>query len=77
VEFGLEVKERTAPRRVMTLAYANGRPGYIPHRSAYPAGGYEVDEAYRYYGYPACFAPEAGEAIVATAIDLVAEASTQ
>ncbi len=73
VEFGLEIKERSGPRRVVTLAYANGRPGYIPHRSAYPAGGYEVDEAYRYYGYPACFIPEAGEAIVATALDLLAE----
>ena len=75
VEFGLEIKERTAPRQVMTLAYSNGCPGYIPHRSAYPAGGYEVDEAYRYYGCPACFAPEAGEALVAAAIELVAEVS--
>ncbi len=71
VEFGLAIKERTAPRNVMTLAYANGTPGYIPHRSAYPDGGYEVDEAYRYYGYPACFAPEAGEALVETAIELL------
>ena len=55
----------------MTLAYANGRPGYIPHRSAYPAGGYEVDEAFRYYGYPSCFAPEAGELIVETALELL------
>ena len=71
VEFGLEIKGRSGSNQVMTLAYANGRPGYIPHRSAYPAGGYEVDEAYRYYGYPACFAPEAGEAIVEAAIDLL------
>lgn len=75
VEFGLEIKERTAPCQVMTLAYGNGCPGYIPHRSAYPAGGYEVDEAYRYYGNPACFAPEAGEALVAAAIELVTEVS--
>ncbi|MGH2549230.1 MAG: alkaline ceramidase, partial [Thermomicrobiales bacterium] len=73
VEFGLEIKQRVAPHRVITLAYANGRPGYIPHRSAYPAGGYEVDEAFRYYGYPSCFAPEAGELLVETAIDLVAQ----
>lgn len=72
VEFGLEIKQRSAPRSVMTLAYANGRPGYIPHRSAYPAGGYEVDEAFRYYGYPSCFAPEAGELIVETALELLA-----
>jgi neutral ceramidase len=73
VEYGLAIKERAAPRTVVTLAYANGRPGYIPHRSAYPEGGYEVAEAYRYYGYPACFAPEAGEALVDAAVDLLAE----
>ena len=73
VEFGLDIKQRFAPRGVMTMAYANGTPGYIPHRSAYPAGGYEVDEAYRYYGYPACFAPEAGEAVVAAAMDVLDE----
>jgi hypothetical protein len=72
VEFGLEIKERGGSERIVTLAYANGRPGYIPHRSAYPAGGYEVDDAYRYYGYPACFAPEAGELIVETALELLA-----
>ncbi len=73
VEFGLAIKAHAAPRAVMTLAYANGTPGYIPHRFAYPAGGYEVAEAYRYYGYPACFAPEAGEALVATACALLDE----
>jgi neutral ceramidase len=72
VEFGLEIKQRGTSPRIMTLAYANGRPGYIPHRSAYPAGGYEIEEAYRYYGYPACFAPEAGELIVETAVELLA-----
>jgi hypothetical protein len=71
VEFGLAIKERAAPRAVMTLAYANGAPGYIPHRSAYPAGGYEVDEAHRYYGAPACVAPEAGEAVVEAATEVL------
>ncbi|MGN6755198.1 MAG: neutral/alkaline non-lysosomal ceramidase N-terminal domain-containing protein [Thermomicrobiales bacterium] len=71
VEFGLAIKERAAPRPVITLAYANGTPGYIPHRSAYPEGGYEVEEAYRYYGYPACFAPEAGETLVEAALELL------
>jgi hypothetical protein len=77
VEFGLEIKQRGASSQIMTLAYANGRPGYIPHRSAYPAGGYEVEEAYRYYGYPACFAPEAGELIVETAVELLASVSVE
>lgn len=73
VELGLAIKAHAAPRAVMTLAYANGTPGYIPHRSAYPEGGYEVAAAYRYYGYPACFAPEAGEALIATACALLDE----
>jgi hypothetical protein len=71
VEFGLAIKAHAASRAVIMLAYANGTPGYIPHRSAYPAGGYEVDDAYRYYAYPACFAPEAGEAVVAAACRLL------
>jgi hypothetical protein len=71
VEFGLAIKQHAAPRPVLTLAYANGTPGYIPHRSAYPAGGYEVEDAYRYYGYSACFAPEAGEAVVEAACRLL------
>ncbi len=73
VEFGLAIKERAAGRNVVTIAYANGTPGYIPHRSAYPEGGYEVSEAFRYYGYPACFAPEAGEGLVEAALALLAE----
>jgi hypothetical protein len=73
VEFGLDIKRQGGSDQIVTLAYANGRPGYIPHRSAYPAGGYEVDDAYRYYGYPACFTPEAGEMVVATALELVAQ----
>ena len=73
VEFGLAIKERGAPGTIVTLAYANGTPGYIPHRSAYAAGGYEVDDAFRYYGAPAAFAPEAGEAVVAAALALLDE----
>jgi hypothetical protein len=71
VELGLAIKERAAPRKVVTIAYANGTPGYIPHRSAYAEDGYEVVEAHRYYGNPACFAPEAGEALVEAALALL------
>jgi hypothetical protein len=71
VEFGLAIKQHDASRPVLTLAYANGTPGYIPHRSAYPEGGYEVEDAYRYYGNPACYAPEAGEAVVDAACRLL------
>ncbi len=40
------------------LGYADGNPGYIPPEAEFAHGGYEVDEAHRYYGFPATFAPD-------------------
>lgn len=71
VEFGLEIKQRADHAALMVLAYGNSNPGYIPHRSAYASGGYEVSEAYRFYNYPAGFAPEAGEMLVEEALRLI------
>ncbi|MBV9546726.1 MAG: hypothetical protein JOY61_20350 [Chloroflexi bacterium] len=69
-ELGQAIKQR-AGRPIIVLGYANGSPGYVPHRSAYTEGGYEVVEAHRFYGQPAAFAPEAGEMLVGTALDLI------
>jgi neutral ceramidase len=77
VEFGLEIKQRARHPALMVLAYANSNPGYIPHRSAYAQGGYEVVEAYRFYNYPSGFAPEAGELLVSEALRLVQEVTAQ
>ena len=45
------------------ISLSDGVPGYIPDRVSYPAGGYEVAEAHRYYGLPAGFAPGSAEAL--------------
>jgi len=50
------------------LSLTNGVPGYIPPQQAYPAGGYEILEAHRYYGQPAAFEPGSAEAIVEQAL---------
>ena len=50
------------------VSLSDGNPGYIPSRDAYPAGGYEVAEAHRYYGLPAAFAPGAAELLVTAAV---------
>jgi hypothetical protein len=55
---------------VMTLAYADGVPGYIPPAGEYRYGGYEVDEAHRIYGMPATFAPGGAERLAEAAIAL-------
>ena len=46
------------------ISLADGVPGYIPPREAFPAGGYEVLEAHRYYGQPAAFAPGCAETLL-------------
>lgn len=58
--------------RSMTFGFADGCPGYIPPAGEYRHGGYEVEEAHRYYGMPAAFAPGAAEALVEAARGLVA-----
>jgi len=73
VELGIAVKEALAGHPVLILSCANGNVGYIPTRSAYAEGGYEIDEAFKYYGYPAALAPEAGELVVDSAIRLAGQ----
>ena len=52
----------------VTIGYADGVPGYFPPLDEYPHGGYEVDEAHRFYGMPAAFAPGCAERLAAAAI---------
>ncbi|SKC70926.1 neutral/alkaline non-lysosomal ceramidase N-terminal domain-containing protein [Krasilnikoviella flava] len=56
---------------VIVLGYSDGCPGYLPPREEYAHGGYEVDDAHRYYDMPAPFAPGAAEQLVAVACRLV------
>jgi hypothetical protein len=77
VELGLQIKQgilasgrKNGPRQVMIAGFSNGDVGYIPARRAYPKGGYEVAEAFRYYSYPAAIAPEGGEMIDAGAVGM-------
>jgi len=65
VEFGIEAKRkgRELGKHVLVVAYANGDIGYIPTPDSYEVGGYEVEWAYRYYGYPAALSAGAGARI--------------
>src|SRR5262249_55593291 len=42
VELGLQIKERSYPRRAVVVGYANGMTGYLPHKQAFERGGYET-----------------------------------
>jgi hypothetical protein len=72
VEHGLDLKAAVASEGpVVTVANALDAQGYVPYRTAYPAGGYEVEEAFRYYGRPGPFLPTAGERLAAAMLELV------
>ncbi|SFZ86335.1 Neutral/alkaline non-lysosomal ceramidase, N-terminal [Devosia enhydra] len=57
----------------IVIGFADDNPGYIPPASEFPFGGYEVDDAHRYYGQPATFAPGSAEALAEAAADAVRE----
>ncbi len=66
VELGISIKKASPFPHTMIVELANGSIGYIPNKSAYPEGQYEVVSA-------RC-APGSGEMLVAAATDLLAEA---
>lgn len=72
---GLDMRRRLAVEGPLyLLSYADDNPGYIPPRAEYAQGGYEVDEAHRYYGLGATVAPGTAERLAATGYDAAASA---
>ena len=68
-ETALSIRRRLG-EPLFVVGYCEGNPGYIPPRSEFPHGGYEVDEAHRYYAMPATFAPGSAEKLAETAVEL-------
>jgi hypothetical protein len=66
VQHGLRIKEQTFPFRTRVAGYADGMLGYVPHKDAFPHGGYETT-----FGYRSKLAPEAGDLLADAAIELV------
>ncbi|MFJ9033213.1 hypothetical protein ACIRQP_32800 [Streptomyces sp. NPDC102274] len=61
------------PGDTLVIGYADGCPGYIPPAGEFAHGGYEVDEAHRYYGMPAPFAEGAAERLTELAVAIGGE----
>lgn len=55
---------------VYVIGYANGLHSYLAPASQYAAGGYEIEEAWRYYGLPSNYEPEAAAMVVKTVVEL-------
>jgi neutral/alkaline ceramidase-like enzyme len=67
VRIGQEVARRSPFPHTVAMGYSNGLLGYVPTADAYPLGGYEVDDAYRYFG-TLMIAPES-EALILACVD--------
>lgn len=70
-ETALQIRESISRNPSFIIGFAEDNPGYIPPASEYAFGGYEVDEAHRYYGLPATFAAGSAEALAEAAIALL------
>jgi len=72
VELGQKLQDAWPHGPVFILGYSNDTTmGYIPTESAYAAGGYEVDVAFRYYGLDLPVAKGTGEQLVRKLKELI------
>jgi len=73
-ETALSIRAALGPERpAFVIGFADDNPGYIPPAREFQYGGYEVDDAHRYYGLPMTFAPGSAEALATCAIKLATE----
>jgi hypothetical protein len=56
----------------VVAGYSNGCPGYLPSADEYATGGYEVEDAHRYYGAPGPFAAGSLERLLDVTAEVVA-----
>lgn len=71
-ETGIAIRKSLGNAPAFVFSYADAVPGYIPSAGEFRFGGYEVDEAHRYFGLPAAFAPGSAEALADAAGELLA-----
>jgi len=69
VEMALDIRRATRLDHVLTAGYSGGVPGYVPYPpEAYHSGGYEIEEAHRFYGRPGVLEPAVGTRIFEAAV---------
>jgi neutral/alkaline ceramidase-like enzyme len=76
-ETALQIRQAMPIDPGFVVGFADDNRGYIPPASEYAFGGYEVDEAHRFYGQPATFAPGSAESLAEAAIALLSGRSEQ
>lgn len=70
---GRALRAETQSSELMIAGWSNGLVGYTPTRRAMATGGYEVDDAHRWYGHHAVWHPVSGDNLRAAALTSIAE----
>lgn len=70
-EYAVNIAKRSPAAHTVVTAYSNGQIGYLPTAEAFPEGGYEVEQAYR-YARPTMLHPDCEAVVLNAAEDLVA-----
>jgi hypothetical protein len=72
VDYQLFLDDASPFDRTIALGYTNGCIGYVPTADAYPVGGYEVEQAFKYYG-TLMIGAECEDMIKTTTVDMLKE----
>jgi hypothetical protein len=70
---GFRIRALSRDMALLPVSYAAPVVGYVPDRDASAKGGYEVEDAWRFYRHPAPFAPDSEERIVAAVKALIGQ----
>jgi hypothetical protein len=70
---GFRIRALSRDMALLPVSYAAPIVGYVPDRDASAKGGYEVEDAWRFYRHPAPFAPDSEERIVAAVKALIGQ----
>ncbi len=65
---GRALRAESRSPELMIAGWSNGLVGYTPTRRAMATGGYEVDDAHRWYGHHAAWDPVSGDNLRAAAL---------
>ena len=70
---GRALRAQTPSPELIVAGWSNGLVGYTPTRRATATGGYEVDDAHRWYGHPAAWDPVSGDNLRAAALKSIGQ----
>ncbi|HVO41496.1 MAG TPA: hypothetical protein VMT34_02680 [Aggregatilineales bacterium] len=67
---GFQIRASGSGQAMLPVTYAAPIVGYVPDSASMGKGGYEVDDAWRFYRHPAPFQPDSVDRILAAVGDL-------